>query len=161
MSALMGGHGLPEPQIVFGSGQHLAMVRATVDVNSIPEFYDRAYPLIYSSLSRRGIAPSGAPIGISFSWPTETIDLGAAVPVSMAIEPDGEVTTFRIPSGPAAKVSFRGSYDQLPMIYSHIRAWLEHNGYSLGHMAWEQYVTEPRPNGNPDDNLTDVYWLVG
>lgn len=159
MPAVSGGQGFPEPQVVIGSAQDVAMVRAVVEVDKIPAFYDRAYPLIFGLLGARGIAPAGAPMGISFCAPTATIELGAAVPVAGPVSDDGEVVAFALPGGPAAKVRFRGSYEQLPAVYSHIRSWLVNNGYTPGTVSWEQYVTEP--GGDPEQNITDVFWAIG
>jgi effector-binding domain-containing protein len=47
-----------------------------------------------------------------------------------------------------------GSYERLAEAYGHLYGWLAENGLEAGEIAWEQYLTEPEPNGDPELNET-------
>ncbi len=47
-----------------------------------------------------------------------------------------------------------GGYERLAAAYGYLYGWLAENGIEAGDIAWEQYLTEPRPDGDPDDNQT-------
>jgi hypothetical protein len=34
------------------------------------------------------------------------------------------------------------------------------NGHKPGETAWEQYLTMPEEGGDPEQNVTRIYWLL-
>lgn len=135
---------------------HLAVVRETVHMDAIPGLYDRAFPQIFAALDSAGLAPSGAPLGVVHGEPGTTIDLSVAVPVAVPFTPDGddEVHGETLPSGTVATLLVRGDYNGLTDAYAFLFEWIAEAGHTPSGVAWEQYLTEPEPGGDPALNET-------
>ncbi|WP_278236946.1 GyrI-like domain-containing protein [Isoptericola sp. AK164] len=143
-----------DPTIETHGEQHLAVVRETVALADVPALYDRAFPLIFAALGRAGLEPVAPPMGISHGMPTETLDLSVAVPVAERFTDDGEVTGETRPAGRAATMLVRGAYDRIAPAYEHLFDWVAAQGLVPTGTAWEQYLTEPSPDGDPQQNET-------
>lgn len=148
------------PELIEVAEQHLAVVRAIVAMDEIPALYDNGYPAIFEALSRAGIQPVAAPVGVMLGKPGEKFNLGAAVPVGEPIVADGDVRPETIPAGRAATLLVQGDYSQLPSGYAHLMAWIDEQGLTLRGTTWEQYLTEPEPGGDPSLNQTLLGVLV-
>ena len=133
---------------------HLAVVRDRVAFGEIPALYDRAYPLIFGALGACGIEPTAAPMGVNHGGANGTLDLSVAVPVAEPFAGSGEVEAETIPAGRAAFLLVRGDYSLLMQAYEHLFDWIASQGLAPGDLAWEQYLTEPEPGGDPALNET-------
>lgn len=151
------------PQLVERPEQHLAVVRERVAFDEIPGLYDRAFPLLFSTLAAHGIQPAGAPYGVIFGEPGDTLDLAVSVPLTAplaitatALETpaSGTVSPETLPAGRVATLLVRGDYALIADGYSHLYAWLAAEGLTPIGIAWEQYLTEPAPGGDPAANET-------
>lgn len=151
---------ISEPTIVDVPRTYGLMVRKVVPMDQIPAFYDSAYQQVFGHLGQLGVAPSAPPVGISFSLPSQTLDLGAGVPVAEGTPGSGDVESFTIPASRALKVTVVGSFELLPLAYGTIQEWSSAQGIELGDLAWEQYMTMPSPDSDPAENVSDVYWLI-
>lgn len=150
----------PTPELVQLPEQHLAVVRATVAMDEIPALYDNGYPAIFAALARAGVQPVAAPMGVTHGEPGEKLDLGAAVPVAEPIVADGDVRPEVIPAGRAATLLVKGDYGQIPDAYAYLFSWIADQSLKLRGIAWEQYLTEPEPGGDPALNETLLGALV-
>ena len=146
----------PAPEIREVGEQHLAVVRDQVAFPDIPGLYDRAYPLIFGALAAAGIAPSAPPMGVTHGEPGDRLDLSVAVPVAEPFAASGEVVGETIPAGRAATLLVRGDYAQLGAAYEHLYTWIGTQGLAPSGIAWEQYLTEPQPGGDPALNETQL-----
>ncbi|WP_125099215.1 GyrI-like domain-containing protein [Leucobacter chromiireducens] len=142
------------PTLTQRAEQHLAVVRDTVQLDAIPALYDRAFPLIFAALEAAGTAPSGAPYGVVHGAPGDTLDLSVAVPVDAPVAPSGEVQAETLPAGTVATLLVRGDYSGLADAYAFLFEWLAEAGHTPLGLAWEQYLTEPEPGGDPALNET-------
>lgn len=136
--------------------QHLAVVRDRVAFADIPALYDRAYPAIFGALGAAGIAPSAPPMGVVHGSSDGTLDLSVAVPVAEPFAGDGEVAPETIAAGRVATLLVRGDYAQIGAAYQRLFAWADSQELRVTGLAWEQYLTEPKPGGDPADNETLV-----
>lgn len=143
-----------EPTIQTREQQHLAVVRERVAFDAIAGLYDRAYPLIFSTLAQAGITPSAPPMGVTHGDVSDGLDLSVAVPVAEPFVGTGEVVGETLPGGRAATLLVRGDFAQLPSAYEHLYGWVVAQGHTPGDIAFEQYLTEPEPGGDPSLNET-------
>ncbi|MFT3877453.1 MAG: GyrI-like domain-containing protein [Propioniciclava sp.] len=147
-------HQFDEPTIQDLEAQHLAVVREKVAFDAIPQLYDRAYPLIFGALAEAGITPAAAPMGVMHGDMSEGLDLSVAVPVAEPFSGAGEVVGERLPAGRAATLLVRGDFSLLSAAYEHLYGWVMAHGHTPGDVAFEQYLTEPEPGGDPALNET-------
>lgn len=148
------------PEIVDRPEIHLAVVRDTIAFSEIPALYDRAYPLIFGALAAAGIAPAAAPMGVVHGSPDAGLDLSVAVPVAEPFAATDDVAAETVPASRTATLLVRGDYEQLSGAYQRIHAWIADRGLVARGISWEQYLTEPKPNGDPAENETLVGVLV-
>lgn len=145
-----------EPQIEARPEVHLAVVRDTVAFERIPELYHRAYPAIFGALAAANITPAAAPMGVMHGAPTAAgLDLSVAVPL---FEPfahaDDTVSAETLPAARTATLLLRGDYNGLAAGYERLDAWILDQGETSAGISWEQYITEPTPDGDPALNET-------
>ena len=87
--------------------------------------------------------------------PTGTVDLtaGFAVDAAGGASSDG-VEVVELTGGPALTLTYTGAYEGLPEAW----ALVEEDRVELGVAGrgdfWEEYVTEPSPGGDPQQNVT-------
>lgn len=143
-----------EPAIEAREEQHLAVVRETVAFDRIPDLYDRAYPLIFGALELQGLSAAAPPMGVMHGEPGDALDLSVAVPVVEPFAEAGEVGAETIPAGRFATLLVRGDYSRLAAAYEHVFDWVAEQGLTQAGLAWEQYLTEPEPGGDPALNET-------
>jgi len=143
-----------EPVIEQRQAMEVAAVRREVPMEQIPEFYDSSFPKLFAALQAAGQTPSAAPMGVSYGQPQGTLDLAVAVPVTEKFSDAGEVVGLTLPSARTALLTVRGDYNQLPAAYDYLRNWVTDQGLEPAGWAWEQYLTEPAPDADPQDNVT-------
>ncbi len=142
------------PELDRHPAVHLAVVRETVAFSAIPALYDRAYPLIFAALQRAGVTPTAPPMGVVHGSPSDTLDLSVAVPVPAPFESSGDVVGETLPAARVATLLVRGDYGLLAAAYEHLYEWLSREGHVPAPIAWEQYLTEPMPDGDSALNET-------
>ncbi len=146
----------PQPQVVEIEPVDLAVIREVVPMDAMAAFYDRSYAALAEAVPRQGRRLVGPAYGVTFSMPTDTIDLAAGFPVDQPVTADGVVSPLTLPGGRAARYSHRGSYDGLGDAYGRLFAWIDGQGLTPGPLMWEVYVTEPSPEADPDSMVTEL-----
>lgn len=144
----------PTPELQELPERHLAVIRETVAMDAIPALYDRAFPMLFGALGVAQIAPVAAPMGVIHGVPGDSLDLSVAVPVAVPFNSAGEVTAETLPAATVATMMVRGDYSRLAEAYGYLYGWLAERGLEAGELAWEQYLTEPEPGGDPALNET-------
>ncbi len=148
------------PTIETRAAQHLVVVRDRVAFDAIAALYDRAYPLIFGALAAAGVAPAAPPMGVVHGDMSNGLDLSVAVPVAEPFAGGGEVTAETLPAGRVATLLVRGDYAQLSAAYEHLYGWVKAQGLTPDDVAFEQYLTEPEPGGDPSLNETLIAVLL-
>ena len=132
----------------------LAAVRQTVPMNELTGFYDQAYGRVAQALAAAGVAPTGPAFGWYAGMPTDTADVAAGFGVPQGSGPIEGVEIIVIPAAPAVVGTYTGPYDGLPDAWSEVVAWADqHQAPGRGDF-WEEYVTDPSPDGDPAANVT-------
>ncbi|QIM18453.1 GyrI-like domain-containing protein [Leucobacter coleopterorum] len=147
----------PTPELTESPERHLVVVRETVPMDRIPDLYDRAFPLIFGALGAAQVTPVAAPMGVIHGVPGDSLDLSVAVPVAepfAAVDAAAGLAAETLPAAKVATLMVSGDYSRLADAYGHLYGWLAENGLEAGDIAWEQYLTEPEPGGDPAANET-------
>lgn len=150
-----------EPSIITLEPRLTAVVRAVIQVADVESFYDRSFGLIAETIARQDAGFGGAAFGLYHAVPSETMDLEVGMPTMKPIVAEGEVTLSQLPGGRAGKYVYHGGYDGMGEAWEYFIGWLSTHGHPLGLPMWEVYVTEPNPDMNPDDLVTELYCLLG
>ena len=147
-----------EPQVVELASTTVAALRETVPMTGLREYYDRAFHTIMGVIQGQGIQPTGPPVGIYYSMPTETVDMAAGFPTDREVTADAGVEATTLPAGRAVQLTHAGSYDSMAQSYDRLMAFVRDQGLSPGPLMWETYLTEPTPDGDPDAMRTLITW---
>ncbi|GGK68176.1 GyrI-like domain-containing protein [Ornithinimicrobium pekingense] len=145
------------PEIVRREEVPTAVVRATVRMDEISQVFDRAYPLVASTLEQQGGRPLEA-IGYYPSMPSETIDVEAGFTTAAPATDEGDVVVSSLPGGDVARLTHLGPYDTLAESWERLGRWVAEQGRRPGRGVWEVYVSEPTPDSDPATLRTDIYW---
>lgn len=134
----------------------VASLHGIVPMWGLKEFYDAAYTRIRKTAARAGWDLTGPAVGWYHGMPTDEVDLTVGFVVDgldTGTVAEG-VEVREMPGGPALVLTYTGPYDGLP------RAWerLEQDRVALAVEGrgdfWEEYVTEPSPDGDASRNVT-------
>ena len=130
------------PEIVSREEVPTAVVRATVRMDEVGQLFDRAYPLVASTLEQQGVQPLEA-IGYYLSMPAETIDVEAGFTTATPAADEGDVVASSLPGGDVARLTHLGPYDRLAETWDRLGRWVGEQGRRPGRGVWEVYVSEP------------------
>lgn len=146
-----------EPEIVTLEQRIAAVVRESVRMEAMPDFFGRAFQASAEVAGRQGVHLAGPPIGVYFGMPTDTVDVAAGFPTDRAVAADAGVEPLALPGGRAATVVHVGPYDTMEATYGRLIAWLGAQGLTPGEVMWEEYLTEPDP-AHPEAIETRIVW---
>ncbi len=139
--------------------QAAMVVHGQVSVESLPEFFGRAFGEVMAMLQRSGCEPVGAPFGYYPSAPGETVDLCAGFPVAQPLPADGDVVSLELPGGRVVTGVHVGPYDTLEQTYNEIMGWMKAEGVMPAGSMWECYLTDPA-SAPPDEWRTEIVWPI-
>lgn len=145
-------------EIVELEPQTVAVIHATVPMGELTAFYDRAYGEVFAALGRQGVQPVSAAFGRYFGEPGETVEIEAGIATDREVEPDGEVRAATLPGGRAARAVHVGGFDGLGESWRRLADWIGEQGEVPGESMWEEYVTEPSPEMDPEELRTVLVW---
>ena len=66
-------------------------------MTGLREYYDRAFHTILGVIQGQGIQPTGPPVGIYYSTPTETVDMAAGFPTDREVTAEAEGLFITVP----------------------------------------------------------------
>lgn len=151
----------PSPELTTTTEQPTATMRAEgLRTDEIAGFFDRAFGTIFGALAEQDVTPTGPALALYPRPPGDTVDIEAGVPVDRAIVPAGEVVPGVLPAGKVARLEHHGAYDDLGTSWDRLRSWITGEGLTPSAVLWEVYVTEPSPDMDPADLVTELNWLL-
>ena len=136
------------------------MVRDTVPVSDLPDFFGRAFGAVAAAAAGQDIELVGEPFAFFASAPTDVVEVAAGFRVSAAFEPSGDVAPMELPGGRAVTAVHVGTYDSMDETYKDIHRWMAAQRLTpAGHM-WESYLSDPSTGPDPSTWRTRVIWPV-
>lgn len=139
-------------KLVDSPAQQLFSVRETINIKNFGQLMEK----LFSQMEAAEIQPAGAPMAIYHSeeYTPENYDLELAVPIQ-----EVNRATSEIPAYKAAKLAFKGNYQEMPAVYASLSQWIAENNYQLIDSPFEYYETDPSQT-TPDENEVIVYFPV-
>lgn len=140
--------------------QHTAVMRETVPMNALPEFFGRAFGAVMAAVGNQGLQVAGPPFGLYRGTPTDVVDVEAGFPVSAPIQGASGVVPAALPECQALEAMHAGPYDTLARTYADIQARMKELGLVPANMMWEYYLSDPAAEPDPAKWKTLVVWPV-
>lgn len=146
-----------QPEIVTLEPRAAAVLRETVRMEALPDFFGRAFGSALQVAGSQGVMVVGPPFGAYFGMPGDTVDVAAGFPTERPVDSDAGVQPLALPGGRAVQLLHAGTYDALQEAYGRLMAWMGAEGLTGGSLMWEVYLTEPDP-AHPENTQTLIVW---
>jgi effector-binding domain-containing protein len=139
-----------------------AVVRETVPMNELRQFFDRAYSSVMSAVQQQHVQLAGPPFALYRGIPTDVVDVEAGFPLAAPYPGggDGGVAAGTLPAGRALEALHVGPYETLPETYSAVMARMQAEGLTPGNAMWEYYLSDPAADPDPSTWKTLIVWPV-
>jgi AraC family transcriptional regulator len=142
--------------------QPTAVLRETVPMNALRDFFDRAYRTVMEAVQQQNVQLAGPPFALYRGMPTDVVDVEAGFPLA-APYPGGAEQSVRagvLPAGKALQAMHVGPYETLPQTYNAVMAKMQADGLSPGDAMWEYYLSDPATEPDPAAWKTLIVWPV-
>ena len=141
--------------------QPTAVLRETVPMDALRQFFDRAYSSVMSAVQQQHVQLAGPPFALYRGMPTDVVDVEAGFPLAAPYPGgDGGVTAGMLPAGRALEAMHVGPYETLPETYNAVMARMQEDGLTPGNAMWEYYLTDPAAEPDPATWKTLIVWPV-
>lgn len=140
--------------------QKVAVIRRTIQMSELSGFYGSVLGAVAAAVARAGGAVAGPPFGWYYGEPTEVVDVAGGFPVTGLNEGrlDGEVAVLERPACLAAAALHIGSFETLADTYRELEAWLRDRQLDRAEHSWEEYLSDPETQPDPQDWETRIVW---
>lgn len=145
-----------EFEIVEMPRRTTAVIKGEVPMAELPAFFDRSFGLLASTLAAQGIEARSAAFALYRGAPTDTARLEVGFVTDEPVEVAGDVVPGRLPRGRVARTVHHGAYDELGRSWERLTTWVAEQGHAPDEVMWEVYLTEPSPDMDPADLLTEL-----
>jgi effector-binding domain-containing protein len=141
-----------------------AVVRETVPMNALRDFFGRAFSAVMATVQEQHVQLAGPPFALYRGMPTDVVDVEAGFPLAAPFKnaggEDATVVAGSLPAGRAYEAMHVGPYESLQHTYGAIMARMQKDGASPGEAMWEYYLTDPGVEPDPSKWQTLVVWPV-
>jgi effector-binding domain-containing protein len=135
--------------------QHALVIRRTVPVAGLPDFFAYALPRIWNYLEAIGQQPSGPPFGAYHNRDMQALDVEAGFPVATHLAGSEEIHPTLIAGGEVVSTIHVGPYQTLDLAYHDLSRWIKGQGYAPSGPFYEFYLNDPA-TVPPDAIQTEV-----
>jgi effector-binding domain-containing protein len=116
------------------------------------------YPELMGFIQTKGGEMSGPPFSITYSWDNDVFDMADCIPVATAMAGEGRILSAVLPAGKVAICKYYGAYEGTELPYKVMEKFMKDNALESAGLPWEEYITDPSTESNPEKWLTIVYW---
>ena len=137
----------------------VALLRRTVPVTDLTEFFGSAFAHVADAVAEAGGRVGGPPFAWYHGMPGETVDVSAGFEVAGDVhETGGGVALVERPGGRGAVAVHVGPYDTVADTWGRLLGWITAQGLSPEAEVWEEYLDPPE--GDPSTWRTRIVALV-
>jgi effector-binding domain-containing protein len=145
--------------------QHALTIREIANMASIPERIGKIFSDVMTLMSKKGIAPVGAPFAYWHNMNSESMskgvfDMECGFPISRPVEGEGQIRSSKLPGGKVITAMHVGPYETLAETYGLVQAWIKENGYQVEEDMWETYLTNPCEVPDKSKWMTEIFWPI-
>lgn len=148
----------PEPTPIHCTRQPTAVLRETVAMDALTEFFSRAFGTVAAEAHKQNVPLAGPPFALYRGMPTDTVDVEAGFPVAGNLHDTETVVAGALPETDAFEALHTGSYDTLQETYAAIQERMRVDGKTPSPDMWEFYLNGPPDVTDPAKWQTRVVW---
>ncbi|VXC23089.1 Transcriptional regulator, effector-binding domain/component [Arthrobacter sp. 9AX] len=146
------------PRKVHLTQQSVAVVRERVPMDSLTDFFARAFGTVMAAAQKQGVNPAGPPFALYRGTPTDTVDVEAGFPITGNFVGVEGVDLRTLPETDALEAIHFGPYDTLQQTYGAIQQQMAADGMTPADVMWEFYLSDPESEPDPAKWQTRVIW---
>ena len=152
----------PDIKIKEISERPTITIRESATMASIPVRIGKIYSEIITFMSKKGIAPAGAPFAYWHNMNSESMnkglfDMECGFPVGAPVEGEGQIKASKLPGGKVATAMHIGPYETLVETYEAMQSWTKEKGYQVEDDMWEAYLTNPCEVPDKSKWMTEIF----
>lgn len=134
----------------------------SVTIDNMGLFMEKSMHGLGEYVNRHKIAISGSAFTMYYNWdPNGYIKMRAALPVLGEQKEKGNIEYYIRPGGTVVMATYRGPYDQIGKAHEDIEAYFkDFNLEYADQPIFEEYVTGPETDPDPQKWLTKIYYFV-
>ncbi|WP_455834277.1 GyrI-like domain-containing protein [Pseudarthrobacter siccitolerans] len=148
------------PRKVHLTRQPVAVVRERVRMDSLTDFFGRAFGKVTAAAQLQGAGLAGPPFALYRGTPTDTVDVEAGFPISGDFAESEGVVSGTLPETDAFEAIHFGPYDTLQATHGEIQRQMAAEGLTPADTMWEFYLSDPETEPDPAKWQTRVVWPV-
>ncbi|MFI2283388.1 GyrI-like domain-containing protein [Nocardia beijingensis] len=148
-----------EPELLDVAEVTTAVIRDRVAPADLRDFFDRSFRLLPEILAGQGARIEG-PAFCVYREVDGALDLEVGFAVDRSPRAEREVRAGCLPAGRVARIVHAGGFDGLAASWEHLRSWIAEQGFAVGPLRWEVYLTRPAPDMDPAELRTELNWPV-
>ncbi|NWJ45113.1 MAG: GyrI-like domain-containing protein [Chloroflexi bacterium] len=141
------------------AAQPVLSMRTRTSAQELPQFFGKAYGMVFQYLSKLNAPPAGPPFAMYYNMDMQNLDVEAGFPVSKPLAGEGEFIANEIAAGKYATCLYKGSYQEVGSAYETLSTWIKENGYTPTGIACEMYLNDPADTP-PEQLLTKVMFQL-
>lgn len=122
--------------------QHTLVIKTEVLPHELGDELGKILPRVHAYLEKKGVAASGPPFARYMGF-GDKLEIEAGLPVSAAVDGDGDIEASELPGGDAAVTTHIGPYDELPQAHAALVSWTFANKRKANGGPFESYLTDP------------------
>lgn len=147
--------------------QHALCVSADVASEEFPDFFAKAFPLLFDSATRHKMSISGP--GAALYQPVihdhDSEPVTAYIPIEhpdCIPEPSQGLSIIELPAQTVAALTHHGSYDNISQSYANLGHWIAHHDIDTDKESKvrEIYSISVDDTSDPSEYRTDICWPV-
>jgi len=151
-----------EVEIVQLEPQEILFIRTLTASAPAPSgtLLGAAFRELSAFITEHDIDMVAPPLTIARRQDSQHYAIDAAIPVAGAVvDLTGRVRSGRLPGGKALRAIPLGPAEGLDSSYDKLTAWVSAHGMAGGHVAWEQYMSDPRKAASSEQPI-HIYFML-
>jgi effector-binding domain-containing protein len=131
-------------------------IRATAPADRVGEKVKELLPEIFEFILSNGSGVAGMPFARYLRSGGDEVEIEAGIPVVRGTPVSGHIQLIELHGGSVAVMLHVGSHEELPQAHAKLKAWVREKGKSAMEASWEEYVTGPGDETDPQKWETRV-----
>ena len=132
--------------------------RASCEISEIGKTLEQLYSRLYNQVIADGNDFHSRPICFYHNFTETTVDLEAALPVSITKGKTSQVKT--VPAATVIKTTYVGAYDKTQAAYDALDDFTSYNGLKIEASHYQMYITDPGDVQDPSQWVTEIYYSL-
>jgi len=136
----------------------------TVRDTASPETVSIKISLMYKKLSlflkSQSLSPIGNPIAIFHEYANGNFDIEAGLPVNTVITAPEGLNCSENAAQRTVMIKYVGPYRLISQAYTALQMYINNNELQMKGPSWEEYITNPTIDSDPDKRQTNIYYPI-